>query len=353
MRTRELKLRLTRKQEDSLTEWLWILTGVYNWGIRKIKQDASDKIYYSKFEFCNLLSNHSKQIGIPSHTIQGTLNQAYNSWDRCFKKLAKEPKLKGIRNKFNSIPFPDAIPQSKIKGNRIKLPTIGELRFHKQELPMGKIKNGRIIKRASGWYLILTIDVNRIFQVKETDLKVGIDTGFKSLATLSDGKIFENNRYYVKGQKRLAQAQRGKNRKLVARLHERNKNRRKDYNHKVSKEIVQNYKEIYITNDNLKGQAKIFGKSVGDAGISQLRTFISYKGNNHGRAVKLVDSQYTTMTCSVCGDLTGPKGLSELSVRHWECACGAQHDRDVNSARVILNVGLGYNLVSKGDRDVK
>lgn len=51
------------------------------------------------------------------------------------------------------------------------------------------------------------------------------------------------------------------------------------------------------------------------------------------------------MTCSVCGSLTGPQGLFGLVVRNWECsACGAQHDRDVNSAKVILNSGLGYSL---------
>jgi transposase len=65
----------------------------------------------------------------------------------------------------------------------------------------------------------------------------------------------------------------------------------------VSRRIVENYSEIYCTNDNLKGQAKKFGKSVGDAGISQLRQFISYKSDNHGRRFGLVDSAKTTMTC--------------------------------------------------------
>jgi len=165
------------------------------------------------------------------------------------------------------------------------------------------------------------------------------------LATLSDGITFENQRNFIQGKERLAKAQRGKNKKLTARLHERIKNRRKDYNHKVSREIVENYKNIAITNDNIKGQASKFGKSVHDAGISQLRNFIIYKGDIHGRNVKLVDSKNTTRICSTCGSLTGPTGLAGLKVRTWECeVCGSQHDRDVNAAINILKSGFGTNL---------
>ena len=288
-------------------------------------------------------------MGIPSHTIQGVLDQAFTVWERCFKKVSKKPKLKSVRNKFNSIPFPDVIPQSRITNKTIRVPGLGKVRYYKQTLPLGRVKCARIVCRASGWYLQLTIDTNHKFVVKQTTNKVGIDTGFKHLATLSDGKKFGNPRNYRKSQKRLAQAQRGKNKKLVARLHERVKNRRKDYNHKVSRNIVENYKEIYITNDNLRAQAKVFGKSVSDAGISQLRQFIIYKGDVHGRKCVLVDSKYTTMTCSNCGSRTGPAGLSNLAVRDWECsACGAQHDRDVNAAKVILKAGLGRSLENAG-----
>lgn len=349
MITRELKLKLTKRQEEILNNQIFQCSGLFNLIIRRIKLSAQDKIYYSKYELFNQFAGHSKKTDLHSRTIQAIIEQAYTSWDRCFKKLAKEPKLKSIRNKLNSIPFPDPIKRSKFEShNRIKFPTLGSLKFCKQELPSGNIKQSRIIKRVSGWYLSLVIDTKHTFKVQDTNETVGIDTGFKDLAILSNGKRYNNNRYYVKGQKRLAQAQRGKNKKLVARLQERNKNRRKDYNHKVAKEIVQNHSEIYITNDNLKGQAKKFGKSVGDAGISQLRNFILYKSENHGRVCKLVDSKYTTMTCGNCGAKNGPTGLDKLAVRVWECPdCRSVLDRDVNSANVILKLGLGISLVQR------
>jgi putative transposase len=343
MITRELKLKLNSSQEEKLNTWLWHLTGVYNFAIRKIKLDANDKRYYSKMTFQNLLSGHSSRLEIPSHVIQGTLVQAWSAWNRCFKKLNKKPHLKSIRNKMNSIPFPDPI-KNPIEG-KISLLGLGILRFHKYTLPKSKIKCGRVIKRSSGWYLQLTYDIDNKFQVYKTDKKVGIDTGFKSLLTLSDGTKIENNRSFVKLQTRMAQVQRGRNKKKVARLHEHIANQRKDYNHKVSRKIVENYKEIYITEDNLRGQAHKFGKSIMDAGIGQLRTFIKYKGDAHGRLVKFVSSINTTKTCSKCGSLTGPTGWNGLKVRGWECsACGAVHDRDVNSAMVILNLGAGTAL---------
>ena len=349
MITRELKLRLTTKQKNLLNNWLFNLTSVYNWAIRKIELNARNKIYFSKFDFVNLLSNHSKQLGIPSHTIQGTLVQAYTAYKRCFKKISKQPKLKSIRNKLNSISFPDPIPSNRIKEKLIRLPILGWVKFYKQKFPVGQIKHARIIKKASGWHIQLSIDAVHKFPINNTAQRVGIDTGFKYLAVLSDGTKFNNPRNFVKSQKRLAQAQRGNRKALAARLNERIKNKRKDNNHKISREIVENFQEIYITNDNLKDQARQFGKSVGDAGISQLRNFILYKSDAHSRKCGLVDSKYTTMTCSTCNALTGPAGLGELAVRSWKCsACGAQHDRDINAAKVILNSGLGYSLDNVG-----
>jgi len=44
MIVRILKLRLTKNQEQTLGTWLWNLTGVYNWGSRKIKLNADNGI---------------------------------------------------------------------------------------------------------------------------------------------------------------------------------------------------------------------------------------------------------------------------------------------------------------------
>jgi len=343
MIVRTLKLKLTKKQEVQIEGWLWNLTGVYNWAIKKIGNDANDKIYYSEKTFQNKLADHSKTLSIPSHTIQGTLLQAYNAWERCFKKVSKKPHLKGQRNKLHSIPFTDAIKPP--KDGRIGIPGVGKVKFHKQELPNAKIKCGRILKKASGWYLCLWLDTDNKFPVKDTDRAVGIDPGFETLLTLSDGNKFDNPRELHKGAERLAQAQRGRDKMLSAHLQERQANRRNDRNHKISRKLVENYKIICYSDDNFNDMARLFGKSVTEASLGDLVGKLTYKSNICGRQLIAVNSKNTTMTCSACGALTGPTGLSGLAVRHWVCsACGADHERDFNSSVVVLNAGLGMSL---------
>lgn len=343
MIVRTLKLKLNKNQENQLNSWFNNLTSVYNWGLRKIELNARNKIYFSPKTFQNLLADHGKTIDIPSHTIQGTLLQVHNAWTRCFKKIAKKPRLKGKRNKLNSIPFPD--PLKPPKENKIGIPGLGKVRFNKQELPDAKIKCGRIVKKASGWYLCLWLDTDHKFPVKNTKKAIGIDPGFSTLLTLSDGTKIENPRELRKGANRLAQAQRGKRKHLSAKLLEKQANRRNNRNHKISRKLVENYATIFYSNDNFKAMAKKFGKSVTEAGLNQLIRMTAYKCRTGGRKLIPINSFQTTMTCSDCGALTGPTGLSGLAVRNWECStCGVQHDRDRNSAMQVLKIGLGTSL---------
>ncbi len=340
MITKTLKLKFTKKQKEKAEEYLFILSSVYNWSISKcLKEEKQHWV-----DLVNSTKGHSSKIGVDSQVFQQTIKQAYSSFDSYKKGKRGKPKFKSSRNRLKSFLIPQRFS---IKDNLLKLPDFGKVRFFKQDIPEGKIKQIRIIKKASGYYACLSIDTISTFKIMNTQEKVGIDVGFKDLAILSNGVKFENRREFIKEQTRLAQAQRGGNKKLASRLNERIANRRKDYNHKVSRSLVENYSEIYITNDNLRGQAKIFGKSVMDAGISQLRSFIKYKSENNGRTFALVNSKNTTKTCGSCGALSGPSGLQELDVRVWECStCRVVHDRDINSACVILKLGSGYDLVN-------
>ena len=341
MITATLKLRLNRKQENTLNAWLWNLTGIWNFAIRKIELNAQDRIYFSAFDFSNLLSGHGKKLNIPSHTIQGVLSQVYTAWQRCFKKIGGKPKFKGQRNKLNSISFPDRIRQP--KETHIGLPGIGKIRYHKQELPKGNIKCGRIIKRSSGWYLCMFIDAQRQPIACTGNGQIGIDPGFKSLLTLSTGEKIEHPRELEAMGKRLGQAQRGHDKALAARLSEHRANQVKDRNHKLSLRLVKENIFIAFSADNHKGIAKKFGKSVSSSGHYQLMQMLSYKSSSCGRKYIEVSSKNSTKTCSSCGALTGPSGWSGLSVREWVCsACGAVLDRDINAA---INTLIGAGVV--------
>jgi putative transposase len=346
MLQRQLKVRLTTRQTHQVSPWLWHLTGVWNWAIKKIEADANDGIFSTPTAFHNLLANHGKKLDIPSHTLQGTLSTAHTAWQRCFTKLAKKPKLKGQRNKLASIPFPD--PLKAPEGNTIKVPGLGVVRFHAQTLPEGTIKGARLVQRASGWYLCLFIDANPQGIPHRDNGLVGIDPGFLSLITLSTGEKVPHPQELKHTAHRLAQAQRGTRKRLAARLQERLANQRQDHNHQLSHRLVADHQCLVWSKDSHKALARMFGKSVASARHAQLRMMLAYKCTASGRQFTAVPSKFSTMTCAACGARTGPTGYAGLQVRHWTCeACGASHDRDVNAAMNTLVAGLGTSHESR------
>ena len=91
-------------------------------------------------------------------------------------------------------------------------------------------------------------------------------------------------------------------------------------------------------------------KAVLDSGWGMLKRMLQYKGEYAGCTVEVVSERNTTRVCSNCGAFTGPRGLKQLVVRSWECACcGEWHDRDVNAARNILLTGSRCRTSVRGN----
>ena len=333
-----VKLRLNKTQTEILENWLTYSMRIYNWGIRKIETHAQMKEYFSKMEFQNILAGHSKRLEMPSCIIQGLLIDAHSAWSRCFKKIGGKPKFKGARRPLKSMPHVSPVSPKNVLSDRIKLSVIGWLRFHKQELPEGKVKQVRIIKKASGWHLGLFIDAEPVKVECLGTEKVGIHPGISQHLTLSDGIIIQKRKRGKDLEKRLAQAQRGGNKKLVARLHEKIANRRKHDNHVLSRHIVKGYNHIIFGVMDYKKIAKKFGKGVAESAIYQLRQMIKYKAENAGITYEEVESLYHTATCNVCKQQTGPTGMKELKIKAWRCSnCNTLHDREKNAAINVLN----------------
>lgn len=344
----QLKLILRPSQERQLVRWLWRLTGVYNWAIRKIELDANNQIYHSTYDLEGLLVGHHRKLDVPLRVAESTVRQAHQAWQRCFRKLARKPRLKGNRNRLNSILIRQPLRSS--TGNRIKVPTFGTVKFHQQDIPEGPIKNARLVRRASGWYLCLTINAAPAAIEPTGHAEIGIDPGFQSLLTLSTGEKVEHPHELARTARRLAQAQRGRNRRLTARLLERQTNQRKDRNHKLSRRLVAENALIAWSKDRTTAIARTFGKSVASAAHGQLRHMLTSKCRAGGRQFIEAPSRNSTRTCSACGALTGPTGWAGLSVRQWVCVgCGTEHDRDVNAAVNTLIVGRGMRLERAGN----
>lgn len=338
----QLKLRPTKAQARTFDRWLWHLTGVYNWALKKTEANPSLTAYDLK----RAVNGHSARMGISAHAIGGTIDTAVMASKRARKGLSGAPRLKSVRRRLNSIAFSHWRVDP--RNGRWRIPTIGPVRFYRQEIPAGHIGCARIVKRASGWYLCLFIHAQPLPIPIVADGEVGIDPGFSSLLTLSTGEVIEHPRELEADAVRLAQAQRGRRLQLAARIQERIRNRRKNRNHHLSRRMVAENQFIAFSADRHSNIARRFGKSVASSGHYDLRRQLSYKSLTGGREYVEVSPRNSTKTCSACGALSGPAGWRGLKVRQWVCStCGVEHDRDCNAAVNVLAAGRAVRLENR------
>lgn len=210
------------------------------------------------------------------------------------------------------------------------------------------LQTGSFSEDARGrWYFNASVKYQQ--KANTSSVSVGVDLGLKTVATLSDGVTLNRRRITDEFAKRLAVAQRSKNKKRVKAIHAKIKNSRKDALHKFSTAMVENYGAIFVGDVSSKALAKTtMAKSVMDAGWGLLKTQLKYKAIARSVVYQEVNEKYTTQTCSSCGALpeTRPRGIAGLEIREWTCACGVTHDRDVNAAKNILQ--RGHALLAVG-----
>ena len=240
----------------------------------------------------------------------------------------------------------------------IKLPKLGKVKCRVSKQVRGRILNATISQAPSGKYFVSVCYTDvEITPYKKTGAMVGLDMGLKEFAITSDGKKYENRKYSTKAARRLARLQRRLSRKpkdskrrekariAVARQHEKVANKRADYIHKLTTQIVRDYDVIAI--EDLKVQEmeqaakyRRLRKAIGDTALYEVRRQLEYKSAWYGKKVVKVSGEYaSSQLCSVCGYRN--EKTKDLSVRKWVCPqCGAEHDRDVNAAKNILAEGL-------------
>ncbi|WP_253476571.1 RNA-guided endonuclease InsQ/TnpB family protein [Natronocella acetinitrilica] len=192
---------------------------------------------------------------------------------------------------------------------------------------------------------------------------VGIDLGLAHLATLSSGEKITNGRPYRTARRRLRRAQRALSRQRkgsqryrrqkqrIARLNARVANTRRDALHKLTRRLIDENQVVCVESLCITGLAKSkLAASVHDAGWGELLRQLRYKAAWAGREVIAIDRfAPSTRRCSAC---TAIGAKRSLSVRAWTCeACGAEHDRDINAAKNILELGLN-ELLPAGSGEV-
>ena len=259
------------------------------------------------------------------------------------------PRFQGF-DRYDSFTFPQS--GFSLIGDKVKLSKIDSIKVCKHRNIEGAIKTLTIRRTSTGkWYACFSCEIipKPLRKVKKV---VGIDVGLESFATFSTGEKIKNPRFFrtdetklAKIQRRLSKAEKGsfdrkKQRKKIAHCHERIANRRKDFAHQLSRELVNKYQVIAFEKLNIKNMRengfKGIRKSIGDVAWSQFMQFTTYKAEYAGRQVMYVDPRNTSKRCSRCGQIVEKK----LSDRVHHCSCGLVLNRDHNAAINILALGL-------------
>src|SRR4028119_1891637 len=237
----------------------------------------------------------------------------------------------------------------------LKIPKIGEVKAKLHRTFEGKLKTLTISMGKTGKYYasLLFDDGLPELEISSEGKAVGIDVGLTHFAIISDGSKFDNPKPLLEGEKNLKRKQhslsrkekgskrRGKARRIVARVHQPSANTRKDFQHKLSRKLVNDNQVIVVENLALKNMVKnhFLAKAISDCGWSEFTRQLKYKAEKDGKTYLEIGRFFpSSKACHVC--LNQVDSLS-LDVRSWTCSdCGTHHDRDVNAAIIIRDEGL-------------
>ena len=283
-----------------------------------------------------------------------------------FEGRAEYPKFKkkGVsRDSFRADNGPDKLHPNAVDvdGKRIKLPVIGWVKMREAIRFNGKIKSAIVSRTADRWFVSLSVEVDYVLPVRETQTAGGVDLGVKALATLSDGTIIEAPKALRRNLKTLQRRSRSHSRKTkgsanrrksaarLARLHARIANVRQDALHKATTKIVRRFDVIGIEELNVRGMMANgkLSRAVADVGMFEFRRQIEYKAAMHGVRIVVASPWYpSSKTCSDCNRIH--TGLT-LSDREWTCdGCGVIHDRDHNAAINLKNMAASSAVTACG-----
>jgi putative transposase len=231
------------------------------------------------------------------------------------------------------------------------LPKLGFVNVRWSQIPAGTPKMATVSKAASGKYFIsFACEIDQQ-PLAKTGAVVGLDVGIKDVIVTSDGWhsgapkfTYKYQRELKREQRKLSRKTKGSNRYqkqrlVVAKVHEKIANSRKDFLHKLTTKIVSENDVICVEDLNVSGMMKnrCLAKAIADVGIHELNRQLKYKAYWYGKEVVTIDRWFpSTKKCSACGQLR-PMSLRE---RTYKCNCGFTLDRDENAAINILNEGL-------------
>ena len=364
----EIRLYPSKEQRVLIDRTLGCSRFVYNhvlalkkelWEDYKLSFNPNLKSFKEEWKFLN---------NVPSQALANSYMDCMTSFNNFFNSIKKKTKQEAKFPKFHKKGQKDSFRIAATKTSKgydiriedyehIKVPKIGKIKFRNyNDSDWSKIHIYNItIKKTptNKYFASLCVETEEPKYIVPKFNACGFDLGLKDFAIFDSGEVIENPKYYRNTEYKIKKTQRvlnkckkfSKNYKKVqlklAKLHEKIRNQRKDFQHKISRQIVNENQIIVSENLNVKGMLKNnkLAKSIQDASFSSFCNMISYKAiEQHRQYVKIGIFYPSSKLCHCCGFKY--KGL-KLEERFWTCPkCGTYLDRDENAAINILNEGL-------------
>ena len=358
----------TKIQVDFLNKQFGAVRFIYNYFLNQrdtqFKETGKSDNYYAQTKALKLMKWQEEFKWLKEINSQ-TCQQALQCLDAAYLKFfRKETAFPRFKKKKNYQSF--CVPQHfKILEKGIIIPKLKsqiKCKFYREII--GEVKSLTISKTLTGKYFV-SILVEQKNEYKQTsEGKIGIDLGIKDFVTLSDGtkysfsvskktkKLKKLQHYYSKKQK--GSKRKEKLRLRIARLNEKIANSRRDFQHKLSTKLTNEYQTICLESLKVRNMMKNhkLARAIGEASWYSFVNMLQYKGKWKGCDIIQIDQFYpSSKTCSRCN---WKKENLKLSERSWVCPkCGTIHDRDINAAKNILTYGLSLKSISSGTEDYK
>jgi putative transposase len=369
----QFRLEPKEEQETLFRKHVGSCRFIYN----KVLADRKD--YYEKYkEPVSRLHYQAKLPGwkvefpwlkeIDSTALQIALidqEQAYKN----FFRGSGFPKFKSKKRDRDSFRIQNTNESLRFQGRQIRLNKIGFVNLTRASKTLKRLPRDYRIKSATvfldsdqHWYVSVLIECEDQTHLPELDNIIGIDLGIKNNYTFcyqdEDEKIAfyiqDNPRAFEKHVEKLQQLNREYARKekgsknqekariRLAKKHFKVKCIRKDFNHQLSKFLIDNFQYIVIEDLGLdEMKQKGLGRSISDLSFHQFKTFLKYKSEWYGRELVIVGKYFpSTKICAECGFKNDTLTLKD---REYTCpSCKTKLDRDNNASKNLFQVGICY-----------